>query len=102
MTRVEGAGLLPRCAKVRPRDCCLDVYLTGCVTAGRFPRWWRSAQKERQKMPKFMVLVRCDGKDVSRRGFLNEDVARAYAHAVESLGDCEPDGPQFDASVVAL
>ena len=53
-------------------------------------------------MPKFMVLVRCDGKDVARRGFVHEDAARAYAHAVESLGDCEPDGPQFEASVYAL
>ena len=53
-------------------------------------------------MHKFMVLVRCDGKDVARRGFVHEDAAMAYANAVESLGDCEPDGPQFEASVVAL
>ena len=53
-------------------------------------------------MMKFMVLVRCDGKDVSRRGFVHEDAARAYAHAVESFGEIEPDGPQFEAIVVAL
>ena len=53
-------------------------------------------------MPKFMVLVRCDGKDVARRGFIHEDAARAYAHAVEYLGEIEPDGPQFEANVYAL
>lgn len=53
-------------------------------------------------MPKFMVLVRCDGKEVARRGFVHEDAAMAYAHVVESLGDVELDGPQFEASVVAL
>ena len=53
-------------------------------------------------MPKFMVLVRCDGKYVARRGFVHEDAARAYAHSVECLGDCEPDGPQFEASVYPL
>ena len=53
-------------------------------------------------MPKFMVLVRCDGKDVARSGFVHEDAAMAYAHKVESLGDCEPDGPQFEANVYAL
>ena len=62
----------------------------------------RKRQKERQEMPKFMVLVRCDGKDVARRGFVHEDAARAYAHAVESLGEIEPDGPQFEANVYAL
>ena len=53
-------------------------------------------------MPKFMVLVRCDGKEVARRGFVHEDAARAYAHSVERLGDCEPDGPQFEAVVLSL
>lgn len=56
----------------------------------------------KKKMPKFMVLVRCDGQDVSRRFFVQEEAARAHAHAVESLGDCEPDGPQFEASVYPL
>ena len=59
-------------------------------------------QKEKQKMPKFMVLVRCDGKDVARRGFIHEDAAMAYAHEVESLGEIEPDGPQFEAVVYSL
>ena len=53
-------------------------------------------------MPRFMVLIRCDGKVVSRRVFIHEDAAMAYSNAVESLGDCEPDGPQFEASVYAL
>ena len=53
-------------------------------------------------MPKFMVLVRCDGKDVARRGFIHEDAAMAYAHEVESLGEIEPDGPQFEAVVCSL
>lgn len=53
-------------------------------------------------MPKFMVLVRCDGKNVSRHFFVNEDAARAYSHEVESIGDCEPDGPQFVANVYTL
>lgn len=53
-------------------------------------------------MPKFMVLVRCDGQEVSRRGFVHGDAARAYAHSVERLGDIEPDGPQFEAVVYSL
>ena len=53
-------------------------------------------------MPKFIVLVRCDGKDVARRGFVHEDAARAYAHSVESLGEIEPDGPQLEAVVYSL
>ena len=53
-------------------------------------------------MPKFMVLVRCDGKDVARRFFVHEDAARAYACGAESLGEIEPDGPQFEASVYPL
>ena len=53
-------------------------------------------------MPKFMVLVRCDGQEVARRGFVHGDAARAYAHAAESLGSIEPDGPQFETIVVAL
>lgn len=54
------------------------------------------------KFPKFMVLVRCDGKNVSRRFFVHEDAARAYARGAESLGDCEPDGPQFVSNVYTL
>ena len=53
-------------------------------------------------MPKFMVLVRCDGKDVSRRGFVHEDAARAYARGVEIHCEIEPDGPQFETSVYPL
>ena len=53
-------------------------------------------------MPKFMVVIRFDGREISRRGFVHEDAAIAYAHKVESLGDCEPDGPQFEANVYAL
>ena len=53
-------------------------------------------------MPKFMVVIRFEGGEISRRGFVHEDAARAYAHSVECLGDCEPDGPQFEASVYAL
>ena len=53
-------------------------------------------------MPKFIVLVRCDGQEVARRGFVHEDAARAYARGSESLGDCEPDGPQFEAVVYSL
>ena len=53
-------------------------------------------------MPRFMVVVRFEGREISRRGFVHEDAARAYANAVESLGDCEPDGPQFETNVHAL
>lgn len=53
-------------------------------------------------MPKFMVLVRCDGQDVARRGFVHEDAARAYAHAAEALGDIELDGPKFEAVIYSL
>lgn len=59
-------------------------------------------QKEKQKMPKFMVFIRFDGREISRRGFIHEDAAMAYSNAVESLGDCEPDGPQFEAIVFKL
>ena len=58
--------------------------------------------REKQKMPKFIVVLRFDGREIHRRGFVHEDAARAYAHSVECLGDCEPDGPQFEASVYAL
>ena len=53
-------------------------------------------------MIKYIVLVRCDGKNVARRGFVQEDAAMAYAHSVECIGDCEPDGPQFDAVIYSL
>ena len=58
--------------------------------------------REKQKMPKWMVIVRCNGEDVARRGFIHEDAARAYACGAESLGDCEPDGPQFEAVVYSM
>ena len=58
--------------------------------------------RRRDRMAKWMVIVRFNGAEVARRGFVHEDAARAYACGAESLGDCEPDGPQFEASVVAL
>ena len=53
-------------------------------------------------MPKFMVVIRFEGREISRRCFIHEDAARAYACGAESLGEIEPDGPQFETSVVAL
>ena len=53
-------------------------------------------------MPKFMVVVRFEGREISRRGFVHEDAARAYARDVEIHCEIEPDGPQFETSVVAL
>lgn len=53
-------------------------------------------------MPKFMVVVRFDGREISRRGFVHEDAARAYARDVEIHCVIEPDGPQFETMVVAL
>lgn len=53
-------------------------------------------------MAKWMVVVRCDGNEIACRGFVHEDAARAYACGAESLGDIEPDGPQFEASVYSL
>ena len=53
-------------------------------------------------MPKWMVIVRCNGEEVARRGFIHEDAARAYACGAESLGEIEPDGPQFEAVVLSL
>ena len=79
------------------------MYHGGTLPANvAFRKEFRKRQKERQKMPKFMVLVRCDGKDVARRGFVHEDAAMAYAHSVECLGDIDPDGPQFEAVVYSL
>ena len=53
-------------------------------------------------MPKFMVVIRFEGREISRRGFIHEDAARAYASDVNISCDIEPDGPQFETSVVAL
>lgn len=53
-------------------------------------------------MPKFMVVVRFEGREISRRGFVHEDAARAYARDVEISCEIEPDGPQFEASVYSL
>ena len=53
-------------------------------------------------MAKWMVIVRFNGAEVARRGFIHEDAARAYACGAESLGEIEPDGPQFEASVYPL
>ena len=53
-------------------------------------------------MPKFMVIIRFDGREISRRGFVHEDAARDHARAFERLGGIEQDGPQFEASVYAL
>ena len=53
-------------------------------------------------MPKFMVVIRFDGREISRRGFVHEDAARAYSHAADALGDVEPDGPQFEAIIYSL
>ena len=53
-------------------------------------------------MAKWMVIVLFNGAEVARRGFIHEDAARAYACGAESLGEIEPDGPQFEAHVYAL
>ena len=53
-------------------------------------------------MPKFMVVIRFEGLEISRRGFVHEDAARAYARDVEIHGEIEPDGPQFETMVVSL
>ena len=53
-------------------------------------------------MAKWMVIVRFNGAEVACRGFIHEDAARAYACGAESLGEIEPDGPQFEASVYPL
>ena len=53
-------------------------------------------------MPKWMVVIRFDGREISRRGFVHKDAAMRYAHSVECLGDCEPDGPQFLAVFYSL
>lgn len=53
-------------------------------------------------MPKFMVVIRFEGREISRRGFVHEDAARAYARDVGIHCEIEPDGPQFETMVVAL
>lgn len=53
-------------------------------------------------MPKFIVVIRFEGREIHRRGFVHEDAAREYAHAASALGDVEPDGPQFEAVVYSL
>ena len=53
-------------------------------------------------MPKFMVVIRFEGREISRRGFVHEDAARAYARDVEIHCGIEPDGPQFETMVVSL
>ena len=53
-------------------------------------------------MPKFMVVIRFEGREISRRGFVHEDAARDHARAFNRLGEIEPDGPQFEAVVYSL
>ena len=53
-------------------------------------------------MPKFMVVVRFDGREIHRRGFVHKDAAIRYARDVNISGDIEPDGPQFEAVVCSL
>ena len=53
-------------------------------------------------MPKFMVVIRFEGREISRRGFVHEDAAMAYARDVASHCEIEPDGPQFETSVYPL
>ena len=53
-------------------------------------------------MPKFMVVIRFEGGEISRRGFVHEDAAMRYARGVETSCEIEPDGPQFEVSLYAL
>lgn len=53
-------------------------------------------------MAKFMVVVRFEGREISRRGFVHEDAAIRYARGVQTSCEIEPDGPQFETMVVAL
>ena len=53
-------------------------------------------------MPKFMVVIRFEGREIHRRGFVHEDAARDHARAFNRLGEIEPDGPQFEAVVYSL
>ena len=62
----------------------------------------RKRQKERQNMPKFIVVLRFEGREISRRGFVHKDAAMRYARGVKTSCEIEPDGPQFEASVYAL
>ena len=53
-------------------------------------------------MPKFMVVIGFEGREISRRGFVHEDAARDHARSFKRLGEIEPDGPQFEAVVYSL
>ena len=53
-------------------------------------------------MPKFMVVIRFEGRDIHRRGFVHEDAAIRYIRGVKTSCEIEPDGPQFETIVVAL
>ena len=53
-------------------------------------------------MPKFIVVLRFDGREISRRGFVHEDAAIRYARGVQTSCEIEPDGPQFEAVVYSL
>ena len=53
-------------------------------------------------MPKFMVVIRIEGREISRRGRVHEDAAMRYARGVQTSCEIEPDGPQFEAVVSAL
>ena len=53
-------------------------------------------------MPKFIVVLRFEGRVISRRGFVHEDAAIRYARGVQTSCEIEPDGPQFEASVYPL
>ena len=53
-------------------------------------------------MPKFIVVLRFEGREISRRGFVHEDAAIRYASGVEASCEIEPDGPQFEAVVYPL
>lgn len=58
--------------------------------------------RRRNRMPKFIVVIRFDGREISRRGFVHEDAAKDHARAFKRLGEIEPDGPQFEAVVYSL
>ena len=53
-------------------------------------------------MPKFMVVLRFDGREIHRRGFVHKDAAMRYARGVKTSCEIEPDGPQFEAVVYSL
>ena len=53
-------------------------------------------------MPKFVVVIRFEGREIHRRGFVHKDAAMRYASGVETSCEIEPDGPQFEAVVLSL